>query len=347
MILSGKCLVSGLFSKSAACSSRQGVLRQFRKQADRTIKSGEEGPNQPFIRVDGLSDPPKWNQLLKPVVFTVAVSGVSFAGAAIWQYENMRINIKKQGGFFEERFNNPFRRNPPSTQPKAGNWRNELNAFWNNLSEGHKVFAPILAINVAVFAAWRIPAMRHVMMRHFCSNPSSKSGNCMPMLLSAFSHYSVFHLAANMYVLQSFSTPIVDSLGKEQFVAVYFSSAVFSSLCSYVHKVATGRAGMSLGASGAICAILGMYGTLVPDSLVQIVFLPMIQFTASTAIKGIMALDTAGIVAGWQFFDHAAHLGGVVMGIWWVRQGHDLIWAKREPIMTWWHENVRSKKPKS
>lgn len=47
---------------------------------------------------------------------------------------------------------------------------------------------------------------------------------CTPMLLSTFSHFSFFHMAANMYVLWSFSTSAVSMLGREQFVAVYLSA---------------------------------------------------------------------------------------------------------------------------
>jgi rhomboid-like protein len=44
------------------------------------------------------------------------------------------------------------------------------------------------------------------------------------MLLSTFSHYSLLHLAANMYVLWSFSSSAVSMLGPEQFLAVYLSA---------------------------------------------------------------------------------------------------------------------------
>ena len=106
-------------------------------------------------------------------------------------------------------------------------------------------------------------------------------------------------------------------------------------------QVATGRMGFSLGASGAICTVLGVFGTLVPDARMQIIFLPFFTFTASSAIKGLMAMDTVGLLAGWQVFDHAAHLSGVLFGIWWCYQGHGLVWHNRALIMNWWHENVR------
>lgn len=68
------------------------------------------------------------------------------------------------------------------------------------------------------------------------------------MVLSTFSHYSIFHLAANMYVLHSFSTIAVAALGKEQFLAVYLSSGVIASFASHVYKTMLGVPGLSLGA---------------------------------------------------------------------------------------------------
>ena len=52
-----------------------------------------------------------------------------------------------------------------------------------------------------------------------------------------FSHYGPFHLAFNMYALQSFAPPLVDIMGKEHFLAIYLSGAVVSSMSSYVYKV--------------------------------------------------------------------------------------------------------------
>lgn len=47
---------------------------------------------------------------------------------------------------------------------------------------------------------------------------------CRSMLFSAFSHYSLFHLFANMYVLWSFAPVVAHILGLEQFVATYLSA---------------------------------------------------------------------------------------------------------------------------
>ena len=71
-------------------------------------------------------------------------------------------------------------------------------------------------------------------------------------------------------------------------------------------------------------------------------FCPRLTFPFSQ-----IALDTCGIVAGWKIFDHAAHLGGMIFGVWWFQEGSKIIWGRREVIMRWWHENVRNREGKS
>ena len=119
---------------------------------------------------------------------------------------------------------------------------------------------------------------------------------------------------------------------------------MISSFFSSVYKVASGRMAYSLGASGAICALLGVFGTIRPDAHLQIIFLPFLVFTAATGIKGMMALDTLGLVMGWRFFDHAAHLSGILSGVLYCHYGNKLVWENRGPLMQWWHENVRGGK---
>lgn len=269
-----------------------------------------------------------FSALLRPTVFFAVFSGSSLIGCAVWQYENMREAARRSkllgwSGSLLGR--------------KAGNIREELHQWWIALPDSEKLFIPICFLNCLVFAAWRIPALQPTMLIWFASNPGARA-TCLPMILSTFSHYSLFHLGANMFVLHSFMGPAIRLLGQEQFLAVYLTSGVFTSLASYLYKVGVGRMGYSMGASGAICAVLGIFGTVMPDAHLHIIFLPMITFTASTAIKGMMALDAAGMVMGWRFFDHAAHLSGILFGIFWCHLGSKLLWDSREPIVTAWHQ---------
>ncbi|KAJ9595192.1 hypothetical protein L9F63_013501 [Diploptera punctata] len=70
----------------------------------------------------------------------------------------------------------------------------------------------------------------------------------------------------------------------------------------------------------------------------HVIFLPFFTFPAGAAIKVMMGLDLAGVILGWKFFDHAAHLGGAVTGIAWSYWGNTYLWQKREPLLHWWHE---------
>ncbi|XP_043275474.1 presenilins-associated rhomboid-like protein, mitochondrial isoform X2 [Venturia canescens] len=261
-------------------------------------------------------------KLWKPLGFTITFSGASIVTASIWEYENMRGRMFNSFNSF--------------TRLRSG-WRGEAQRWWRSLSDGERVFAPICFLNVVVYLGWRIPALKSTMLRYFCTNPSSNV-MCWPMLLSTFSHYSLFHLAANMYVLHSFSTAAVSSLGKEQFVAFYLSSGVVSSMVSNVYKTAFARPGLSVGASGAIMGVLGFICTQYPESMLNIAFLPMWKFTAGSVIKGLVAMDLAGCIAGWKFMDHAAHLGGAFFGIFWQTWGNKNIWQEREPIIKYWHD---------
>lgn len=68
------------------------------------------------------------------------------------------------------------------------------------------------------------------------------------MVLSTFSHYSTFHIFANMYVLHSFSHAAVGTLGREQFLALYLTAGVFASFASFCFKYVVQQPGLSLGA---------------------------------------------------------------------------------------------------
>lgn len=87
--------------------------------------------------------------------------------------------------------------------------------------------------------------------------------------------------------------------------------------------------------------ILAFICTKYPDTQLGILFLPMLTFSAGTAIKVIMGIDLAGCIMGWKFFDHAAHLGGAVLGVYWAYFGRD-IWMLREGILNFYHRNIRS-----
>ncbi|XP_057288960.1 presenilins-associated rhomboid-like protein, mitochondrial isoform X1 [Pezoporus wallicus] len=318
---------------------RQGFRRaRPRSEEPPAVTAAEARPGPPDRRRSLCPPPPpsragrpSARRLVKPFLFAVGFTGSAFGSAAIWQYESLKSRVQS---YFEEARADWFDKMRPQ---KRGDFRKQVNSWWNSLTEGQRTVTGIIAANVFVFCLWRLPGMRRFMFTYFTSDPSSRA-LCSPMLLSTFSHFSLFHMAANMYVLWSFSSSIVSLLGCEQFLAVYLSAGVISTFVSYVAKMATGRFEPSLGASGAIMTVLAAVCTKMPEAKLAIIFLPMFTFTAGSALKAIIAFDSAGLALGWRLFDHAAHLGGALFGMWYVTYGHELIWKNREPLVKAWHE---------
>ncbi|KAH9921686.1 uncharacterized protein BXZ73DRAFT_51640 [Epithele typhae] len=79
----------------------------------------------------------------------------------------------------------------------------------------------------------------------------------------------------------------------------------------------------SLGASGAIYALVTMTALAYPNSEIYLLLLPMMPFTMSTGVCGMVALDVIGVLRGWRFLDHYAHLGGAAFGAFWWWIGPD------------------------
>ena len=311
------------------------ILQKFSQIKNRANFYKRTGETEILVKSD--QPPSNAKILIKATTFTVAVTGVSFVGASIWQYENVRTLYNKGHKNLYKWWNS-------SNQPKYGEWRGQLQVWWSQLSEGQKLFWPICFINGLVFLAWRIPKFTPTMMKYFGSSIGSKAV-CLPMLLSAFSHPGGFHLLCNMFVLHSFSTEAVRLLGREQFLGVYISACVVSSLPSYVFRVLTKSTVLSVGASGAILTILAIVCTERPETQIRFFFLPWFTLFAGDAIKGIVAFDTAGLVLKWKLFDHAAHLGGTLFGVayvWWL---HKYLWDKREHILKFYHQLRDSRPP--
>lgn len=70
---------------------------------------------------------------------------------------------------------------------------------------------PVIAINAGVFLAFRIPALKVFMDRHFIDRGGS--GKVYTMVTSAFAHQAPLHFALNSMALWSFSALAIDTAG--------------------------------------------------------------------------------------------------------------------------------------
>ncbi|WP_418179220.1 rhomboid family intramembrane serine protease [Aliarcobacter lanthieri] len=76
-------------------------------------------------------------------------------------------------------------------------------------------------------------------------------------LTSMFSHGGIAHLGMNMFVLWQFGNLIEQARGKKRFITLYLVTGILTSLLSFLYIFYIDIQVNLVGASGAICAILG------------------------------------------------------------------------------------------
>lgn len=76
-------------------------------------------------------------------------------------------------------------------------------------------------------------------------------------LSTMFAHGGIAHLAMNMFVLWQFGNLIERYKGIKEFLAVYFICGILTSLLSFLYIYYLDNQVNLVGASGAICALLG------------------------------------------------------------------------------------------
>ena len=133
------------------------------------------------------------------------------------------------------------------------------------------------------------------------------------MILSGFVHADVGHLLFNMFTFYFFAFPMEEFIGTIPFLILYFFGLVVSHTCSW-YKQRNNPGYASLGASGAISAVLFAFIVYFPTMSLMIIPIP-IPIPAFLFAIGYVAYsywaskqDTGGI-------NHDAHLCGAISGL--------------------------------
>ncbi|GAA5982146.1 hypothetical protein JCM10908_004758 [Rhodotorula pacifica] len=227
---------------------------------------------------------------------------------------------------------------------------------WVELNEAKRTAAELIVSFLGVWIAWRLPARLGV-GKWLAHQPLS--GKAVTLLTSTFSHRTLTHLGFNSIALFSFSSATFAALShsdsdllprstsRYEFLALFATAGIVSALASHVwfSRVIAGgllKRGLttrearsailpSLGASGAIYALVSLTALSFPSTSVSLIFLPFFPIPIGLATSALVAVDLIGLLRGWRMFDHAAHLAGAASGAAWYLAGH----AVFERVRSW------------
>ena len=147
----------------------------------------------------------------------------------------------------------------------------------------------------------------------------------LTLFTSMFMHGGLLHLAGNMLFLWIFGNNIEDSMGKVRFAAFYLLGGLAAVAAQTA--ISPNAAVPTVGASGAIAAVLGGYALLYPRARVVTVIFIIIFFTfvelPALVVLGLWILlqviyglnDIAQPVGGGGGVAYFAHIGGFVFGL--------------------------------
>jgi membrane associated rhomboid family serine protease len=187
----------------------------------------------------------------------------------------------------------------------------------------------LIALNVLVFLAmWLTGTSEDTWIYRFAMIPANyldgvSLGEIGAIFSSMFMHAGLAHLAGNMLYLWIFGDNVEDRLGSGAYLGFYLVGGVAASLLHLLLNPASTTP--TVGASGAIAAVLGAYLVLYPQSRID-TFIPIGHFMHLTVLPAIVVLggwfllqllytalslgspDVGGVAFG-------AHVGGFVSGM--------------------------------
>lgn len=133
------------------------------------------------------------------------------------------------------------------------------------------------------------------------------------MIMSGFVHADVGHLLFNMFTFYFFAFPLERFIGTVPFVILYFAGLVASHGCTYFKHRKNPRYA-SLGASGAISAVLFAYIMYFPSTTLMIIPIP-VPIPAFLFAIGYVGYSYWASTKSKGRINHDAHLCGALSGI--------------------------------
>lgn len=141
-----------------------------------------------------------------------------------------------------------------------------------------------------------------------------------------FLHGGLLHLLLNMLVLVMFGSALEAVWGTSRFLKYYFLTGIGAGLSNCV--LTPSLPIPIIGASGAVYGLLAAYGVLFPDALVYVYLLFPIRAKYLVLIFGGIEFF-ASLHPGASPVAHLVHLGGMVVGLVYLKWADTAAWLRR------------------
>jgi membrane associated rhomboid family serine protease len=224
-----------------------------------------------------------------------------------------------------------YMRQPAYNEPSFSHWLRWPNWSWTLV---------VLLVNIACFLVEC--AVSHHPLSFAPNNPfcehylalslyGMKHGFVWQLLTYQFMHAGILHLAFNCWAIYVFGRILEELLGARNFILILLSSGVVGGLFQVLAAVLVPDmydapvVGASAGAFGLVAA----FATLMPERelFMLLYFIIPVRMRAKTLLIVSAALACAGLLAPAVFdklmggnIANAAHLGGMVAGIIYIRK---------------------------
>jgi membrane associated rhomboid family serine protease len=154
-----------------------------------------------------------------------------------------------------------------------------------------------------------------------------------PLSLQTLLSFDIpWHLLLNCWGIYVFGPPVEVTLGRRSFLSLYFLSGgcggllqILASLLAHEHF---GRS--VVGASAGLFGLVAAFTSLYPDTRMTVLlfFVIPLRMTANTLLIVAALISVVGMVLSLGNIAHAAHLGGLIAGLAFVRWK---LWRRTPP----------------
>jgi membrane associated rhomboid family serine protease len=159
-----------------------------------------------------------------------------------------------------------------------------------------------------------------------------KHGYLWQLLSYQFMHANVLHLLFNCWAIYVFGQSVEAALGRKSFLTLYFCSGIIGGLFQVLAGVLLGSffAASVVGASAAAFGVVAAFAMLFPDQFIYLFFVIPIRARWLLALSALLAvlgiLTSAKAPPGVVHLADAAHLGGMLTGMFFVRYALQWDW---------------------